>query len=427
MQIEIKIPSPGESVTVADIARWMVQDGEMVEKDQEVGEIESEKATLPLIAPASGRIKILVQAGNTVPVGTMVATIETTLQEKQGNEKGRKVKGGGRKQEAMNETHNILEAEAIPLVQQQKKPGESKNIEETGKVVVTPLARKKMEEYGLEVNDIKKSITRITRDEVENLMQQKNSALTDSSRQAERKEQHIRISALRKKLSERLVAAKNQTAMLTTFNEADMSALMEIRERFQKQFTEKYGVKIGYMSFFARAVAVALLDYPGIQTILDGDELIIPNYCDLGIAVQTDKGLMVPVIRNANLMSIPELETEIQKVAERARQYKLSIEEMTGGTFTITNGGVFGSLLSTPLLNPPQSAILGMHSIVKRPVAVNDQVVIRPMMYLALSYDHRVIDGQESVGFLLKIKILIENPYRLLTGGKSPEEVLLGI
>lgn len=428
MQAEVKIPSPGESIAVADMARWMVNDGEMVEKDQEIGEIESEKATLPLIAPASGKIHILVEAGHTVPVGTLVATIDTNFQKQIEKENEKKVKANEEKSDAT--IHNISGSQgsvAVSVAQPGEKPAGREKEQETEKVVITPLARKKMEEHGLEVHDILKGKTRITRDEVDNIIRQKFVSSSNNVQQAERAEKRIKMSALRKKLTERLIAVKNQTAMLTTFNEVDMSALIDLRERYQKQFTEKYRIKIGYMSFFARAVAVALQDFPMVQTMINEDDLVVPNYCDIGIAVQTEKGLMVPVIRNAHLMSIPELEAEIQKFAEKARNYKLSIEEMSGGTFTITNGGVFGSLLSTPLLNPPQSAILGMHSIVKRPVAVNDQVVIRPMMYLALSYDHRVIDGKESVGFLLKIKTLIEHPILLLTDGKNPEEILLGI
>lgn len=428
MQAEVKIPSPGESIAVADMARWMVNDGEMVEKDQEIGEIESEKATLPLIAPASGKIHILVEAGQTVPVGTLVATIDTNFQKQIEKENEKKVKANEEKSDAT--IHNIPGSHgsvAVSVAQPGGNPAGREKEQETKKVVITPLARKKMEEHGLEVHDVPKGKTRITRDEVDNIIRQKFVSSSNNVQQAERAKKCIKMSALRKKLTERLVAVKNQTAMLTTFNEVDMSALIDLRERYQKQFTEKYGIKIGYVSFFARAVAVALQDFPMVQAMINEDDLVVPNYCDIGIAVQTEKGLMVPVIRNAHLMSIPELEAEIQKFAEKARNYKLSIEEMSGGTFTITNGGVFGSLLSTPLLNPPQSAILGMHSIVKRPVAVNDQVVIRPMMYLALSYDHRVIDGKESVGFLLKIKTLIEHPILLLTDGKNPEEILLGL
>lgn len=424
MLTEVKIPSPGESITVVEIARWMVKNDEMVEKNQEIGEIESEKATLPLIAPASGKIHILVEAGNTVPIGALVATIDTSYQNQKENEEENKMKTDkGKFDTILRDITSHQELKAVSETQ----PREKTTDQQLEKVIITPLARKKMEEHGLEVHDILRSKTRITRDEVENILQQKSFSSSGNAQKVERTENRVKMSALRKKLTERLVAGKNQTAMLTTFNEADMSALINLRERYQKQFTEKYQIKIGYMAFFAKAVVVALQDFTMIQAMIDGDELVIPNFCDIGIAVQTNKGLMVPVIRNAHLMSIPQLEIEIQKVAEKARHYKLTIEEMSGGTFTITNGGVFGSLLSTPLLNPPQSAILGMHSIVKRPVAVNDQVVIRPMMYLALSYDHRVIDGKQSVGFLLKIKTLIENPLLLIARGKSPEEILLGI
>jgi 2-oxoglutarate dehydrogenase E2 component (dihydrolipoamide succinyltransferase) len=235
------------------------------------------------------------------------------------------------------------------------------------------------------------------------------------------------MSPLRRKLSQRLVAVKNETAMLTTFNEIDLSQLMELRNNYQKQFVDKYGLKVGFMSFFTKAASIALSKHPSVNSMIDGDDIITPRYHDIGIAVQTPKGLMVPVVRNAETKSIEAIEREIKELAEKARDKKLTIQEMTGGTFTITNGGVFGSLMSTPIINPPQSAILGMHSIKDRPIAVNGKVEIRPMMYVALSYDHRIIDGKDSVGFLVKVKELIENPTKLLFDGKSPEEELLGL
>lgn len=423
MLAEIKVPSPGESVTNAELARWMVQDGAIVKKDQEIGEIESEKATLPLIAPESGQIHLLVEAGSTIPVGTVVATIDSSVQDKNQNEKHSKA--SERKEESFTAaaTDDAGITQKVTAKESLLEPGESGK----HKIVITPLARNKMEEYGLKPDEVTNRLHRITSRDVDKAFREKDESTARKINETERSEQRNRMNPLRKKLSERLVAVKNQTAMLTTFNEADMSSLIELRRLYQERFTEKYGVKPGYMAFFARAVTIALEEYPQIQAMIDGDELVIPNYCDLGIAVQTEKGLMVPIIRNAHLMNIPELENRIQTFAEKARSFKLSIEEMSGGTFTITNGGVFGSLFSTPLLNPPQSAILGMHSIVKRPVVINDQIAIRPMMYLALSYDHRVIDGKDSVGFLLKIKTLVENPHYMLTGGKNPDEVILGL
>ncbi|MCK4992110.1 MAG: dihydrolipoyllysine-residue succinyltransferase, partial [Bacteroidales bacterium] len=244
-----------------------------------------------------------------------------------------------------------------------------------------------------------------------------------SSREEERK----KVSQLRKKISERLVAVKNETAMLTTFNEVDMSGIMAIRKKYQEQFVEKYGIKLGFMSFFTKAVTEALQQIPAVNSYLDGDEVVSPKYCDIGIAVQTDKGLMVPVIRNAESMSLAELEHQIADLATRARKARLGIEEMSGGTFTISNGGIYGSMLSTPILNPPQSAILGMHNILERPVAINGKVEVRPMMYIALSYDHRVIDGKDSVGFLKTVKALLEEPVRLIFGEQAPEQFLLDI
>jgi 2-oxoglutarate dehydrogenase E2 component (dihydrolipoamide succinyltransferase) len=248
-----------------------------------------------------------------------------------------------------------------------------------------------------------------------------------SSVREERTEDRQKMTSLRKKLAERLVSVKNETAMLTTFNEIDMSYVMSLREKYQKRFVEKNGLKVGFMSFFTKAVTEALKLHPMVNAQIDGDSIVLPNYSDIGIAVQTPKGLMVPVIRDADTLSLAEIELKIKELAEKARSRKISIDELTGGTFTITNGGTFGSLLSTPIINPPQSAILGMHNIVERPIALNGQVVIRPMMYVALSYDHRIIDGKDSVGFLVKVKEMIENPQRMLFGGASAEEKLLGL
>jgi 2-oxoglutarate dehydrogenase E2 component (dihydrolipoamide succinyltransferase) len=417
MILEIKIPSPGESITEVEIAHWLVADGDFVEKDQEVAEVESEKATLPLIAPEAGTITIRAQAGSTLKVGAVACTIDTA--------KVGKMKKPKQPQEPTSKAGKTTE----------KKTGE-----ETGKVLTveekaepthvktTPVARKQMEEHGLSVDDILHGLRRITSKEVEMVLQARNAGSTVSSilpgsRDAERQ----KMSQLRKKLSERLVAVKNQTAMLTTFNEVDMSEVMRIRQAYQKEFTEKHGVKLGFMSFFIRAAAEALRQFPNVNSMINGEEIVTHHYCDIGIAVQTEKGLMVPVLRNAESLSLAQMEKAVADLAAKARANRISMDEMAGGTFTITNGGIFGSMLSTPILNPPQAAILGMHNIVNRPVAVEGKVEIRPIMYVALSYDHRLIDGKDSVSFLVKIKEFIESPVRMLLGGQHPDRLLLGL
>jgi 2-oxoglutarate dehydrogenase E2 component (dihydrolipoamide succinyltransferase) len=290
-------------------------------------------------------------------------------------------------------------------------------------VKITPVAKKLMQAENLNLEDILSGLRKITKQDVESVINPTELSDDNEARHEERE----RMSSLRRKVSERLVAVKNETAMLTTFNEVDMSEVMRIRSENKVAFIEKYGVKPGMMSFFTRAAALALREFPQVNAYIDGDEFVKHNYADIGIAVQTPKGLMVPVVRNADKLGIPQLELAIQTLAEKARNKKISVDELSGGTFSITNGGVFGSMLSTPIINPPQSAILGMHNILDRPVAINGQVEIRPMMYLALSYDHRIIDGKESVGFLLKIKELIEHPERMLYSGKSAEQHLLGL
>jgi 2-oxoglutarate dehydrogenase E2 component (dihydrolipoamide succinyltransferase) len=279
----------------------------------------------------------------------------------------------------------------------------------------------------LNIDDLLSGLRRISRKDVESVLALKKNGPSKQKMEITRTEERVAMSLLRRKLGQRLVAVKNETAMLTTFNEIDMGQLMELRSTYQQPFVEKYGFKIGFMSFFAKAVSIALSEYPLINSMIDGEDIVTPNYHDIGIAVQTPKGLMVPIIRNVETLDIQTIEREIKDLAEKARDKKLTLQEMTGGTFTITNGGIFGSLMSTPILNPPQSAILGMHSIKDRPVAVNGKVEIRPMMYVALSYDHRIIDGKDSVGFLVKVKELIEDPVKLLFSGKSAEEQLLGL
>lgn len=421
MIIEVTAPSPGESVSEIEIAIWYVQDGDIVLKDQEIAEIESEKATLSLLAKEAGQIKILKTAGETVRVGTVLCTIDTS-----------KAKDLPKSASARKES-----PEAPADVKESLHPEATEgNVRETGiseekqkKIRTTPLAKKMMEDHGLTINDLGPALQKITSNDVKRLTEIKmpEKKLPETQYTVSRNESRSKMSLLRRKLSERLVAVKNDTAMLTTFNEADMSRIISIREKYRDDFIKKHGIKLGFMSFFTRASVMALQMFPQINSRIEGDEIVIPEYCDIGIAVQTDKGLMVPVLRNAESLDIAGIEKEILQFAEKARTNRLSIDEMKGGTFTITNGGIYGSLMSTPLLNPPQAAILGMHKIHERPVAIKGEIKIRPMMYLALSYDHRIIDGKDSVSFLLKIKELIENPESLIFNGIDPIKYLLGI
>jgi 2-oxoglutarate dehydrogenase E2 component (dihydrolipoamide succinyltransferase) len=419
MILEIKIPSPGESITEVEIGKWVVEDGSFVNKDQEIAEIESDKATLSLSATASGKLKILFKEGERVAVGSIACTIDTDENIQLTEDASILLnRDGDSKIEVANKT-------AVPISAAQ--PAEGADKSNNGQIKLTPAARAVMEEQGLSMNDLLNGLRRISRKDVESVLSLHENLFPETKIENSRDEDRVAMSPLRRKLSQRLVAVKNETAMLTTFNEIDMSHLMELRKKYQQPFVDRYGIKLGFMSFFAKAVSVALSDHPAVNSMIEGEEIVTPRFHDIGIAVQTPKGLMVPVIRNAETKSIESIEREIKKLAEKARDKKLTIQEMTGGTFTITNGGVFGSLMSTPIINPPQSAILGMHSIKDRPVAVNGKVEIRPMMYVALSYDHRIIDGKDSVGFLVKLKELIEDPAKLLFNGKSPGEQLLGL
>lgn len=422
MLIEIKIPTPGESITEVEIGKWLVADGDLVYKDQEIAEVESDKATLTLAATESGQIKILISEGETVAVGTVVCNIDTSVAPEQNTAKEPIAS------ELFPEPKEVAVAKSAKTTASEVsvKPEESN-------VKITPVAHKMMEDNHLSMEDVLNGLHRISKSDIEAVLA--STASTGSANEqmltepveASRDVKRDKMTSLRRKLSERLVAVKNETAMLTTFNEIDMSRVMEMRAKLQTKFVEKHGLKLGFMSIFTKAVAEAMQFHPSINSQISGEEIISSEFVDVGIAVQTPKGLMVPIVRNAESKTIAQIELEIKELAEKARTKKISVEELTGGTFTITNGGTFGSLLSTPIVNPPQSAILGMHNIVDRPVAVNGQVVIRPMMYVALSYDHRIIDGKDSVGFLVKVKELIENPERLLTGGRNPEEVLLGL
>lgn len=422
MIVEIKVPSPGESITEVEIGSWLVADGAIVAQNQEVAEVESDKATLTIIASEGGKIKINVEEGATIAVGSVVCTIDTSVAPEI-------------KTEAKAEA-NIEQQEKVKTPKPEKESEDSKSKKEVEtstdleNVKVTSVAKEMMKELDLSVEDVINGLKRIGKKEVElvaNLPKSGSSTVVPEHKTASREIDRERMSSLRRKLSERLVAVKNETAMLTTFNEVDMSFVMDLRAKYQQKFTEKHGLKLGFMSFFTKAVALAMDSYPMVNAQLDGEEIVSPKFVDVGIAVSTPKGLMVPIVRNAESKTIPQIEIEIKELAEKARTKKISVDELKGGTFTITNGGVFGSLLSTPIINPPQSAILGMHNILDRPVAVNGQVVIRPMMYIALSYDHRVIDGKDSVGFLVKLKELLENPERMLTGGQDAGKLLLGI
>jgi 2-oxoglutarate dehydrogenase E2 component (dihydrolipoamide succinyltransferase) len=423
MIIELKIPSAGESITEVAIGNWLIEDKAYVEKDQEIAEIESDKATLPLIAPDSGMINIMIPAGAKAQVGDVAGTLDTSAKAPVQNQKTAKKK---------SEATPVKEpgATVSKEIPQTKTAPEKKN-EDYTHVKVTPLARNVMDEHNLDVDAIIQGLKKLTRQDVERVVNQfSNTAaqpLTLSAPPVARTEEITPMSPLRRKLGKRLVAVKNETAMLTTFNEVDMSAVLELRKKHQQAFLEKHGIKLGLMSFFMKAAAEALRTFPRVNSIIDGDNMITPGYVDIAVAVQTEKGLVVPVIRNIETLSLAGIEKALAEMAQKARSARLSIEEMTGGTFTITNGGVFGSMLSTPILNPPQSAILGMHNIVERPVAINGKVEIRPVMYVALSYDHRLIDGSDSVRFLVKIKEQIESPIQMIAGGRNPEKLLLDL
>ena len=376
MLIKMKIPSPGESISEVEIAEWLVNDGDYVEKDQTIAEIDSDKATLELPAEESGSIKILIPDGSTVAVGDVVCIIDTKSQNDNSKSK---------------EKEEHLSREVINQVQNEEK--------------VTPLASAIIEKHEITKDQLKglAEAKKIRKEDVLNILKDNN--INKSRRNTKNK-----MSTLRRKIATRLVKVKNETAMLTTFNEIDMTEIMKIRKEYKDRFKSKYEVNLGFMSFFTSAVTKSLLEFKDVNAMIDKEHIIHHDYCDVGIAVSAPKGLMVPVLRNAELMNFQEIELEIKRLAIKAREGKISIDEMLGGTFTITNGGVFGSMLSTPIINPPQSAILGMHNIIERAVVVNEKIEIRSMMYVALSYDHRIIDGRESVGFLCRVKECLENP-----------------
>ena len=397
MILEMKVPSPGESITEVEIADWLVQNGDYVEKDQAIAEVDSDKATLELPAEASGMITLQAEIGDAVAVGAVVCLIDTEAERPEGN--------------AAPSTVEKTEVSPSPIVEAENYAAKSPS----------PAAKKILEEKGIDVVSVQGTGRngRITKEDAIHAVP--SMGTPTGNRPVTRK----KMSLLRRKVAERLVVAKNETAMLTTFNEADMSAIFDLRNQYKESFQEKHGVSLGFMSFFTKAVVRSLQQFPDVNSMIDGNEQILFDYCDISVAVSGLKGLMVPVVRNAESMSFSDIENEIKRLAVRARDGKITVDEMTGGTFTISNGGVFGSMLSTPIINPPQSGILGMHNILQRPVAVGGKVEIRPMMYIALSYDHRIVDGKESVGFLVAVKEALEDPISLLMDGDAKKSLEL--
>jgi len=422
MSIEIKVPSPGESISEVTVSKWLKQVGDYVMLDEPLVELESEKATFEVNAEYAGILtKQLAKEGDEIKVGAFIVEIDETA------------KAPEKAATSIAESKTEVAAPA-----KAEKKAEDKSAKVTSSVVlesdvhIAPLAKELMLAYGLKPSQVTGSGPngRISRTDVLEAIVSKGIGSSNSvnkySPSGERNTRVEKMSNLRKTVAKRLVAAKNETAMLTTFNEVNMKPIMDLRAKYKTVFAEKHEVGLGFMSFFTRACCIALLDWPAVNAFIDGDQIQYNDYCDISIAVSGPRGLVVPVIRNAETLSLADIEKEVKRLAGKARDNKLSLEEMSGGTFTITNGGVFGSMMSTPIVNPPQSAILGMHNIVERPMAENGQVVIRPVMYVALSYDHRIIDGRESVSFLVRVKQLLENP-EMLFDGKLPAEKVLGL
>jgi 2-oxoglutarate dehydrogenase E2 component (dihydrolipoamide succinyltransferase) len=399
MILEMKVPSPGESITEVEIAQWLVSDGDYVEKDQAIAEVDSDKATLELPAEESGAITLKAEEGDAVAVGDVVCLIDTSAEKPE-------TTASDKKQEAKKE----VVTEAATAAKDPVAQGTANYASGTP----SPAARKILDEKGIDTSGIEGSGKngRITKEDAIKAVPSMGSA-----NGGPRGESRTKLSMLRRKVAERLVAAKNETAMLTTFNEVDMSPVFELRSKYKETFKEKHEVGLGFMSFFTKAVIRALQQFPAVNSMIDGKEMITYDFCDISIAVSGPKGLMVPVIRNAENLSFRGIEAEVKRLAIRARDGQITVDEMTGGTFTISNGGVFGSMLSTPIINPPQSGILGMHNIIERPIVRGGEIVIAPVMYVALSYDHRIIDGKESVSFLVAVKEALENPVELLMDG----------
>jgi 2-oxoglutarate dehydrogenase E2 component (dihydrolipoamide succinyltransferase) len=392
MILEMRVPSPGESITEVEIATWLVEDGEYVEKDQPIAEVDSDKATLELPAEESGIITLQAEEGDAVEVGAVVCLIDTAAAKPEGSS-------------TISDKATVKETPKVNPIKEEVATTYASG-------TASPAAKKILAEKGMDTTTIKGTgkAGRITKDDAVKAVPSMGTMPADGNRVTTRK----KMSMLRRKVAERLVAVKSETAMLTTFNEVNMQPIFDLRTQYKEDFKAKHGVGLGFMSFFTLAVVRALKMYPDVNSMIDGDFKIEHDFQDISIAVSGPKGLMVPVIRNAEKLSFKGVENEVKRLAIRARDGQITIDEMTGGTFTITNGGVFGSMLSTPIINPPQSAILGMHNIVNRPMAVAGEVVIQPIMYVALSYDHRIIDGRESVGFLVAIKEALENPVALL-------------
>ena len=388
MVLEMKIPSPGESITEVEISQWLVKDGDVVSKDQTIAEIDSDKATLDLPAEESGKITLKAEEGDLMAVGDIVCLIDTSV---------------------ASDSKTLIKEPIINEVKEEKKV----DLVEAEGINITPLARNIASDKGIDINEIKAKGDKITKDDVLKVV-----PAMGSSNDEGRSENREKLSMLRRKVAERLVSVKNETAMLTTFNEADLSNIFELRKKYKEAFSQKHGVGLGFMSFFTKAVTRALKLYPDVNSMIDGNEKISFNYCDISIAVSGPKGLMTPILRNSQNLSFAAVEQEIKRLADHVRNKTITVDDLTGGTFTISNGGVFGSMLSTPIINPPQSGILGMHNIIQRPVAIDGKVEIRPMMYLALSYDHRIIDGNQSVGFLIAVKEGVEDPENILMDGK---------
>ncbi len=415
MSLEIKVPAVGESITEVTLSQWLKKDGDHVEMDEVIAEIESDKATFDLTAEQEGILKTIAKEGDTLAIGAPVCSIED---------------GGATAGKSTEETPAKEEKQAEPVAESKEAAPQKESSKTYASGVPSPAAAKILAEKGVDSksvsgNGVDGRITKedalranITESKPEQAQTAPKSQVSTpvSSPKGSREERREKMSSLRKTVAKRLVSVKNETAMLTTFNEVNMAPIMELRGKYKDKFKEKHGVGLGFMSFFTKAVCEALGEFPAVNARIEGEEIVYNDFADISIAVSAPKGLVVPVIRNANSLSLAEIEKEVVVLATKARDSKLTIEEMTGGTFTITNGGVFGSMMSTPIINAPQSAILGMHNIIERPVAENGQIVIRPMMYIALSYDHRIIDGRESVSFLVRVKQLLEDPARLLLG-----------
>ncbi|TVQ94745.1 MAG: 2-oxoglutarate dehydrogenase complex dihydrolipoyllysine-residue succinyltransferase [Bacteroidetes bacterium] len=434
--IDIRVPEAGESITQVELAKWLVADGEYVEKDQEIAEIDSDKATLTINADDDGVIKIIIEEGTTIEPGKVIGQIDNSVkkEKKEKPTEDKKAEKEEKSEKTAQETQTEKEKESDEEKKKKPEPTEAAAVGFT----LSPQAKRLLDELEVSAEEVVQNPDnkRITRKDILQAIAERvggdkevsaNTAAFATIWQGSRDSKKIKMTTLRRKVAERLVAVKNETAMLTTFNEVDMSAIISIRNQYKDKFEKKHGIKPGFMSFFVKAVTSAIPLFPQVNGQIDDGHIVLPDYADIGIAVSTPKGLMVPVIRDAQKKSFAEIETVIAELAKKARDNKITIEELTGGTFSITNGGIFGSMLSTPIINPPQSAILGMHNIVERPVAVNGRVEIRPVMYVALSYDHRIIDGKESVSFLVAVKQFLENPAAMLSPGKKPEELLLGL